>query len=399
MANISIDKYLPIFAQLGIPVSFLVPTPTGYQKSIMDAIAPVRDMLKNSNIHNYQEQLQGPEHKEMRETHFVGFDYLLPSEASLYRPKTKKGDPRIWFKNLKKYCQPTDLLAIVPCEHKLYVFNLSSPIIEKGILENGFAYSLLQDISLKGHAISNELKNKIQEIHNRGFIPSITRGDPGVGDTLEHALGISRNNSKLPDYKGIELKSSRIKDKKKQPNRNTLFTKIPDEGMTYREIVENYGKWQIPKPQKGKPLITEPRLQIYDTLSTIRVNAYDLTLKMNGDEKLDIIHSKDEKNTFVSTWIMSTLRKTLLNKHRETFWVKATSDIQDGIEYFRYDKILHTKKPNDSLLQALIESAKVTIDLAAHFESNGKLRDHGILFKIKPQDIPLLFSNPIEYIL
>lgn len=399
MANISIDKYLPVFAKLGVPVSFLVPTPTGYQKSIMDAIAPVRDMLKNNNIHDYQKQLQGQENKELREAKFVGFDNLLPSEASLYRPNTKKGDPRIWFKNLKKYCQPTDLLAIVPYDNKLYVFNLSSPFIEKGLLENGFAYSLLQDISSKENAISEELRNKIQEIHNRGFIPSITKGDPGVGDTLEHALGILRNNSKLPDYKGIELKSSRIKDKKKQANRNTLFTKVPDEGMTYRQIVETYGKWQIPKQQKGKPPITEPRLQLYETLSTIRVNAYDLTLKIAGDEKLDILHSFEGKSTFVSAWIMSELRKTLLNKHRETFWVKATSDIQDGIEYFRYDKILHTKKPNDSLLQPLIESAKVTIDLAAHFEKDGKWRDHGILFKIKPHDIPLLFSDPTEYTL
>lgn len=35
------------------------------------------------------------------------------------------------------------------------------------------------------------------------FFTSITPGDPGVGDTLENALSISRNNSELPDYKAL----------------------------------------------------------------------------------------------------------------------------------------------------------------------------------------------------
>ena len=82
-----------------------------------------------------------------------------------------------------------------------------------------------------------------------GFIPSITPGDPGVGDTLEYALGIMRNNSRAPDYNGIELKATRLTrhGSTRATTRSTLFTKVPDEGMTYREIVETYGKWQIPR--------------------------------------------------------------------------------------------------------------------------------------------------------
>ncbi len=87
----------------------------------------------------------------------------------------------------------------------------------------------------------------------------------------------------------------------------------------------------------------------------------------------------------------------LLLKHHETFWVKAQSEDRDGREYFRYDKVLHTKKPNASLLAPLIESGKITLDLAAHFEEDGKWRDHGMLFKMKPEDIKLLFGDPIEY--
>lgn len=95
---------------------------------------------------------------------------------------------------------------------------------------------------------------------------------------------------------------------------------------------------------------------------------------------------------------MKNLRAALLTKHPETFWVKAVSESRDGVEYFRYDQVLHTKNPNVSLLLPLIESDKITVDLAAHFKPDGKWRDHGILFKMLPKDLPLLLGEPKEYI-
>lgn len=53
MSDIYIDQFFPVFANAGLPVAFLVPTPTGYDKSIMDAIATVRTLLKETDIHDY----------------------------------------------------------------------------------------------------------------------------------------------------------------------------------------------------------------------------------------------------------------------------------------------------------------------------------------------------------
>lgn len=94
---------------------------------------------------------------------------------------------------------------------------------------------------------------------------------------------------------------------------------------------------------------------------------------------------------------MEDLKAVLLEKHHETFWVKALSENRGGREFFRYEKILHTKGPNASLLPALLETGKITVDLAAHFEENGKPRDHGMLFKMKPDEISLLFGRPVIY--
>lgn len=393
-SDVNIEKFFPVFAQTGVTVAFLVPTPTGYGKSIMDATAPVRELFKNAKLHDYDAQGQGPEHKVMIESYFVYSEGMRKTVASLYRPVTKKGDPRIWFKDLRSYCSPCNLLALITMEHSIYVINLSNMEVTTSLWNKGYVYDVLLEAAHKDQLIADELLEKMRAIHKRGFLPSITPGDPGVGDTLEHALGIARNNSKAPDYKGIELKASRLtRNGSTRPvTRSTLFTKVPDEGMTYREIVDTYGKLQVPRGE------TVARLQLYETFRVSRPNAYGLILEVDqNDDQLRILYQEARLRKYVSAWYLKTLKQTLLVKHHETFWVKAVSENRDGREWFRYDKVLHTKNPNTSLLVPLLEADKITVDLAAHYKADGKWRDHGILFKMMPKDIPLLLGNPTEY--
>lgn len=393
MSDTNIEKFIPLFSATGVSVAFLVPTPTGYGKAIMDATETVRALLRESGTHNYEIQGQGTEAKHLVESYFVHADYLEETVTSLYRPVTKKGDPRIWFSRLKQYCQPCNLLALIVIEQKIYVFNLSNPVVAQSLFAHGFAYDILLEANHKQNMIAEELLSKLKHIHRKGFLPSITPGDPGVGDTLENALGISRNNSKQPDYKGIELKSSRLTrhGSKRATTRSTLFTRVPDVGMTYREIVENYGKYQIPRGA------TEARLQLYETFRMSRPNAYDLILDIDrAKDDLEILYQKEAKRRYVSGWHMDSLKNALLIKHHETFWVSAVSEDRGGREFFRYEKVIHTKKPNVSLIAPLLEVDKITVDLAAHI-TQGHWRDHGILFKMKPEDLPLLLGSPVEY--
>lgn len=394
MADTNISQYLEFFAQTGVSVAFLVPTPTGYVKSIMDATGSVRELLKEANLHDYEKQGQGPENKVMIESFFVFSDHLHETVASLYRPVTKKGDPRIWFSKLTHYCKPCNLLALIIIKRRIYVINLSDVLVSQSLKNHGFVYDILLEATNNECSVAKELIDKIQQIHNQGFIRSITFGDPGVGDTLENALGISRNNSQKPDYKGIELKTTRLtrNGSIRATTRSTLFTKVPDEGLTYREIVDSYGKVQIPRGQK------KSRLQLYDTCKSSRPNSYGLLLNVDSNnDSLRLLYQEEQIRKYISAWKLKNLREKLLVKHHETFWIKATSETINGIEYFRYDKILHTKNPNASLLGPLIETDKITVDLAAHYKENGEWRDHGILFKMKPQDLPLLLGEPIEY--
>lgn len=393
MSDTPITKFTTILAEAGASVAFLVPTPTGYEKSIMDAVKPLRELLKYANVHDYEKQRKGPENKVTIEAHFVTKDDVINTTASLYRPMTKDGDPRIWFSGLKKYCKPCNLLAIFVLDKSLYVINLSNDELQESLFNYHHVYNLLQFSLSEYVSTADELLEKLHELHKRGFIPSITVGDPGVGDTLENALGISRNNSKNPDYKGIELKATRISKngQKKAVTRSTLFTKTPDDGLSYSEILDKYGKMQIPRGQ------TVPRKQIYETVSSLKYNAYGLRFKVDYDaDKLLLIDDATPKPNIVSSWDMDVLRKTLLTKHPETFWVKAASEMRE-IEYFRYDLVIHTKNPNAMILAQLIENGEITADLAAHIKPDGKYRDHGLLFKILPENLKHLISDEKTY--
>lgn len=397
-ADVPLGPFLAKFAQLNIPVAFLVPTQTGYGKSIMDATAPVRELLEDARVHVYEEQLQGPENKKKVDSYFVHPDRLEKTDASLYRPKTKHGDPRIWFSGLRQYCQPYNLLALVIIDGAIYVVNLSDPDIAQSFMQSGYVFDLLATANAEESLIERELLKKIQAIHDEGFLPSITEGDPGVGDTLEHALGISRNNDKNPDYKGIELKAARLtrNGKIRKPTRNNLFAQVPDGGLTYREIVEKYGKMQIPRNSD------KPRLQLYETFRVSHVNGYGLLLDVDDvNDRLYILYQDPEtgKQTRVSWWDMSKLRERLLQKHPRTFWVAAESEMISGVEHFLYTKILYTKNPNAALITPLLAAGVITVDLAAHITEDGKWRDHGALFKIDKKNLGLLFANPEEFTL
>jgi hypothetical protein len=226
ISDTAIENVLPYFAERGIDVVFLVPTNTGIVKSIMDATIPVRQFLLRNGIHNYEEQSQGQEEKVAFPTFFVNSDSLVETTASLYRPVTKHGDPRIWFNGLKQYCRARNLLGIITNGEALYVLNLSKESVINSIRGGGRAAEILEAIATNSNAIAMELLSKLKSIHRRGFVNTVVRGDTGIGMTLEQLLEISPNSAKTPDYKGIEIKSSRYKASNK--NRVNLFTQVPN---------------------------------------------------------------------------------------------------------------------------------------------------------------------------
>ena len=345
-----------------ISLTLIEPTETGLKKSIMDATGSVRNFFKSKNIHDYELQKQGPTNKVIVPTIIhTGFK-TIKSKASLYRPLTKNGDPRIWFYSLTKVTDPNDIIAITYYNDNFQVFNLTKLDIETLInssIQNPFQ-DLVKAVNTRENEVAFELLTMLRKLASTGPIPSMVDADTSVGRTLETALGIDINSSKKPDYKGIELKSFR----NNRANRKTLFAQVPD--------------WKLSKFKSSAAILNnfgykrDDDFKLYCTVSAITRNSQGLRLRIDSDIKQLIENSdKPEIGDFV-VWTLDKLHSRLKEKHKETFWVEAESIQINGREHFQYKLVEHTKKPITSQFDLLIEQGIITLDHLIKRNSKGK---------------------------
>jgi hypothetical protein len=251
----------------------------------------------------------------------------------LYRPNTKKGDPRIWFKGLGSYSKSNDILGIIAFEGNLYVLNITQLDLHK-LIENKISnplQDLVNEINQISNVISNELLFKLRAIAAKGFVPAMLQADTSIGRTLEHLLGIRMNSSKTPDYKGIELKSAR----ENKGTRNGLFGKTPNWALskfkTREEVLDAFGYWK------------DGVFRLYNTIRSTGRNAQGLILRTDYEQDYLFENSDKKEIGDFLTWELSVLRNALATKHKETFWIKAQSKIEDNEEYFLFKSAEHTK--------------------------------------------------------
>lgn len=378
---------IKILTKNQVSLTLIEPTENGLKKSILDATGPVRSFLKENKIHDYDLQLQGPEHKIIINANIYSDFSLVDSNASLYRPITKKGDPRIWFSGLTKFAVPKDIVAIIFYDNEFHIFNLTKLNIE--ILLNTNIHNpfkeLIADISSKANQVAFELLEMLRKVANSGPIPSMVAADTSVGRTLETVLGININSSKQPDYKGIELKSFRSS----RTNRKNLFAQVPDwELSKFKSSTEILDAFGYKRNQDFK---------LYCTVSAIARNSQGLNFRLDSDIKQIIENSdKPEIGDFV-VWTLDKLHNRLQEKHRETFWVEADSTFIDDREHFQYKFIEHTKKPISSQFDLLVDQGIITLDHLIKRNSVGKVVEKGPLFKIKPKGLDLLFPPSEKY--
>ena len=372
---------IELMTKKSVELCLIEPTRTGLEKSIMDATGTVREFLKAQGIHDFENQNQGPDSKIQIPSFLLTSNENIGSIASLYRPNTKRGDSRIWFKGLASYANMNDIIAIIAFESKLYVLNITqldlSSLIESD--SSNPVKELLNEINVISNEVANELLLQLNKIAVNGPVPAILQADTAVGRTLENLLGIEINSSKKPDYKGIELKSYRDK----RGNRKNLFAQVPDWGISKlkssAEILDTFGY------HRGSDF------KLYCTVSAKVRNSQGLILKLNSDEKLLRENSaKSSMGDFVS-WKLETLHQRLLNKHNETFWIAADSIIIEGKEHFLYKKLEHTRKPIVSQFDILLDQGIITLDHLIKRTKDGKVLEKGPLFKIKPNALNLLF--------
>lgn len=384
-SDTNVATVLARFASTETDVSLLVPTPTGLTKSIMDATHSVREFLREAGVHDYAKQGQGQENKRLLDAYFVHADGVTKTNASLYRPDTKKGDPRICFYRLKSYASAYNLLAITVFNGSLYVINCSRPdVLSSGDTPGTPLHKIINNRSQDSGGPAAELLEKIRAIANRGFVRTLRPGSTGVGMTLETMLGINANSSQAPDYKGIELKSGRVRGR--TASRTTLFSQVPNWELSPVETA-----WNLLKCH-GKD--RDGVLKLYHEMTCGSPNSIGFYLELDRDQDwLKQCHkAQASKTTHLTTWEFTVLRRRLRDKHRETFWVKAACKGSGDKEEFHYNHVKHTGNPIIKNLEPLLESGCISVDYTMKQRADQeRVRDHGYLFKMHPKDMPALF--------
>lgn len=394
-SDVSIREVLKYFTGRGIDVGLLVPTATGLEKGIMDATANVRQFLRGAGIHDFDHQPKGVAHKRRIPTRLVTSTGIVATTSSVYRPETKKGDPRIWIYGLAKYAAPGNLLALVAVgSDELLVINASNAGLVPGVCPPASARIQIREqdvVDLEAllaplTSITNPVAEELLSMM-RGIAGAWHRGRPGprrdteVGRLLEELLGIRPNSRKAPDYNGIEIKAKRADAGTKQG----LFCRVPKWSISavksFGEMLDIFGYKRNSKYE----------CELRCTVSGKRANSQGLSLKLcSGGTRLMETSTRRELPEVIA-WEVADLQQALSEKHPETFWVAAASRNVGECEEFRYQHVLHTKRPIVGALPTLMETGFVTVDHMITRVKGKGAKEQGPSFKIWRKDIELLF--------
>ena len=431
-------RSLETLRKLGLDCALLFLTETGMEKSILDAVFTVRQVLKSSGLHDFEKQGQGQQHKRVITGRWIQSDRLQDVEVSLYRPETKQGDPRLWVMGLKALARAGDVLAVFAARGSLHFFNLTlhaidqelavrisqpskaenidhraiAPILPIGARRRESQPSgaspkpmpLGRDIaaylsSLRSgvSATAASLLDTLRALAAAGPMPAVCKGPTAVGRTIEGALGININSSREPDYLGIELKSARAAVKGKG-TRLTLFACVPDWAISRwkssAQILDAYGY------QSG----TDRRL--YCEVSSRRVNSQGLYFDLDSnpgvllERRTVAVDASGGRCTtamdeHVAAWPFARLEQYLHAKHKETFWVKAKVLRGPSGEAFQLESVEHTVRPSSLQFFQLLQDDVVTMDHLIK-RKDGKVCEKGPLFKIERGALDQLFSGGVR---
>lgn len=382
---------LAFLTRYNLDFGLLEPTATGLAKSILDATFEYRSFLSRQGIHDYVSQAQGPEHKRFVPARVLTSDgVVVETQASLYRPQTKQGDPRIWFARLGRYCAPKDIIASIWVHGAIWLLNVSQVGLSAAVIEKRHYRDLLHPLLQDKESIFEELLAAMRAISARGFIPTLRRGDTGVGHLLETELGIKANSSKAPDYKGVEIKSTRAKTKR---NLN-LFAKVPNWKLSDLHSIRAF--WQEFGYDKGDG----KGWRLNCTVSGAAFNSQGLRLKV--DEKEGLLHEISDRSSprRPLTWELEVLRNSLAEKHADTFWMKAESRVEGSVELIRYHSVVQTSKPILQQLAPMLSAGSITVDHVINPKSSvagASPREAGPLFKVLERRFTDLFPIPVVH--
>lgn len=254
-----------------------------------------------------------------------------------------------------------------------------------------------------------ELITKFETIYSKGWIENYRIGNDGaVGNILEDLLEIPENNLPIPNAAEWELKAQRA-------NTTSLLTMFHSEpSPTALTIIPSqmlplYG-WQHDKAGSYYP---NDEKSFRATLNAKQYSDRGFKVKVNDNErKIEVIFNSKHTDPRHSMWLESVKKRVghLNNfdiipywgfddlfhkagtKLKNCFYVRA--DVKNETlgrkrkQYFWYNYVLKLSQFDQIKFIDAIRDGKIYIDFDARSGHN-----HGTKFRIKYNDIPLLYKT------
>ena len=224
-----------------------------------------------------------------------------------------------------------------------------------------------------------ELKQKILQIKNIGFIESRRIHDTGIGKTLEDLLGIQENNLRLPDVGEIELKTKRIDSE----SMLTIATKAPLPRGVNRVLFEAY-----------KYKDSDGYYCLHSTVYGSRDNPQGFRVVLTQN-RLELRN----KRNIEAFWPIAIFDEVLKSKSDKILLVFAETEGERKLrtEKFRFTEAYLLSDLNIDKFQKAIENDKLKVDIRIGVyrigDLKGKYHDHGTGFRIHRRDFPHLYDN------
>ena len=388
-----------LFSAKGIDFVSVWPTPVMLDKSIADATATFRLLLKENGRHDFSKQKQGPENKVVLQAFRIS-EKITPTKLSLYRPVTKKGDPRFWLYGMQNFCCPGDKLIVSVIKGNIYFWNFSQFNYKQIAESDPKAFAFFNSLSLLSKN-AEELISLLRKLAGKKLYPPNVhdkQADTDVGMAVEKALKIKPNSKAEPDFKGIEIKAKRKNSVGR--TKNSLFTKVPNKDLSPVRFPTDFVQL-CGYPIRNKEKITQgcKGKELHVTVTALKPNAEGLQLKV--DYQLDwleeILTLKNQNKLTLLIWKGEDLRNSLRKKHKESVWIICDS-FKDpaGHEYFQISSITYTHSPLILRFLDLIDEGKISVEHMISLKKTKKgfsLSEKGPAFKILPRYFDELFPQ------
>jgi len=219
------------------------------------------------------------------------------------------------------------------------------------------------------------LKARIATIKQQGKIPVFKSGAGRYGLALEHALGIAQNSSKIPDFRGIEIKTKYGK------TLQTLFSLKPSGFCAYADKNDFFARHSYEDSKRGRRALYTSIPASGDSLGfQLCETDTHVVVRRRG---MDCLEYRKED-----------LEKSLMAKHGQTFFVGVSPHKIDKSTYISVENVVYCRNPSISNFVKLVKANRIYFDLTMA-SANGKVKDHGFLWRIAQDAIEELYETRV----